>query len=223
MNLLALDTASERASVALQINNEVLCREHACMRQHAQFLLPMIHDLLSSASLSLNQLDGIVFGCGPGSFTGLRIACSVAKALAYAQDLPIYPVSSLASIAYEVYATEPSLALNTQVLAMLDARMQEVYWGCFTATKILVPEHVSSASDVSPTTDAPLLIAGVGLDAYRSEWSLEIKKLAPEIRLVYPSAAAMTRMVSAGVILPQTAEQALPVYVRNPQFVSVAL
>ena len=87
MNLLAIDTSTDHATVALAFGNELLSEEQGSMRQHAQFLLPMVERLLTSASLSFSQLDGIVFGCGPGSFTGLRIACSVAKAFAFAHDL----------------------------------------------------------------------------------------------------------------------------------------
>ena len=95
MKLLAIDTSTEIASVALMIGNELTCEEQGSQKTHAQLLLPMIDKLMVDAGLQLNQLDGIIFGCGPGSFTGLRIACSIAKGLAYAHDLGLIPVSSL--------------------------------------------------------------------------------------------------------------------------------
>lgn len=98
--LLAIDASTDQASVALLINGVSISEEQGSQRTHAQILLPMIDKLLTEANSSLNQLDGIVFGCGPGSFTGLRIACSMAKGLAYAHDLPLIPVSSLAAIAW---------------------------------------------------------------------------------------------------------------------------
>ena len=106
MNLLAIDTSTEHATVAVTAHGELFSEEQGSMRQHAQFLLPMVERMLGLAGLSLTQLDGIVFGRGPGSFTGLRIACSVAKGLAYAHDLPLYPVSSLAAIAYEAHQAD---------------------------------------------------------------------------------------------------------------------
>ena len=103
MKLLAIDTSTERASVALAVGQEIQSREHLAQRQHAQFLLPVIDELLSEAGLTISQLDGIVFGRGPGSFTGLRIACSIVKGLAYAHDLAVYPVSSLLTIANDAF------------------------------------------------------------------------------------------------------------------------
>ena len=128
MTLLAIDTSTERATVALAVGDTVFHDEKHNVREHAQCLLPMINGLLEKAAVSLSQLDGIVFGCGPGSFTGLRITCSMAKALAYAHDLPLFPVSSLAAIANKVYHVTENLKPDTHVLAMLDARMQQVYF-----------------------------------------------------------------------------------------------
>ena len=101
MNLLAIDTSTEQASVGLLNDDVVTERFHPSQRQHAHFLLPLIDELLSDSSVSLNQLDGIIFGRGPGSFTGIRIACSVAKDLAYAHDLPLFTCSTLSAIAEE--------------------------------------------------------------------------------------------------------------------------
>jgi len=122
MNLLAIDTSTSYASVALEFNGTMFVEEAFEIREHARVLLTMVERVLSSAGTELKNLDGIVFGEGPGSFTGLRIACSVAKGLAYAHDLPLYPVGSLLAIAFE------ARHMNTSVLAMMDARMNQVYW-----------------------------------------------------------------------------------------------
>lgn len=126
MNLLAIDTSTELASVALLYNGRLASREQGAQRQHAQLLLPMIEELLTSAGIELKQLDGIVFGEGPGSFTGLRIACSIAKGLAYAANLPLYPVSSLLAI-----ASQENIQEGTAVLSVIDARMNQLYWGYY--------------------------------------------------------------------------------------------
>ena len=217
MKLLAIDTSTERASVALGIGAEVYSDEQGSLRQHAQLLLPMIDGLLKQASIQLNQLDGIVFGCGPGSFTGLRVACSIAKALAYAHDLPLFPVSSLASIAEEVCFSDPNLAPETRVLAILDARMQQVYWANFSREGILSPEQVSAAEDVCVAPD-PLILAGVGLDTYASQFPVSLQTHIIQQRVVYPEARAMIRLVRRGDVQGVSAAQAMPVYVRELEF-----
>lgn len=217
MKLLAIDTSTEHATVALAIGDDVYSDEQGSLRQHAQLLLPMVEGLLTKASIKLNQLDGIIFGRGPGSFTGLRVACSIAKALAYAHDLPLFPVSSLAAVANEVYYTEPNLASETQVLAMLDARMQQVYWACFSRDDSLPVEQVTAAEDVfAPTT--PLIVAGVGLDAYAAQFSTSLQAQIIKQRVVYPEARAMIRLVRQGMIQAVSAAEALPVYVRELHF-----
>ena len=217
MNLLAIDTSTERASVALSVGDAIYSDTQDSLRQHAQCLLPMIEGLLTSAAIQLSQLDGIVFGRGPGSFTGLRVACSSAKALAYAHDLPLYPVSSLASIADAVY-TESDLTTNTPLLVMLDARMQQVYWAFFSRNEADSIEQVSAAEDISiPLT--PFMVAGVGLDTYVPLLPNALQTQILKQRLVYPDACAMIRLVRRGQVQAVSADQALPAYVRELHFV----
>jgi len=223
MNLLAIDTSTERATVALATKGELLSEEHGALRQHAQMLLPIIGRLLASSELNLSQLDGIVFGRGPGSFTGLRIACSVAKALAYAHDLPIFPVSSLASIAYSAYESEGKSMLDAKgslqkmdVLAMLDARMQQVYWGQFTAAgEAEVIERVSAAADVLLSGEAPVMVVGVGLESYIPQLPLAIQDRVAKQLTVFPNASTMIHLVQSGQFKPMNAAESLPVYIRN--------
>ncbi len=95
--------------------------------QQAQLILPMIDSLLNAKKIKLNQLDAIAFGCGPGSFTGIRVATSIAQGMGYALDIPLVPISSLAALAQTAYND-----LNWQhILAAVDARIQEVYWGFY--------------------------------------------------------------------------------------------
>lgn len=211
MNLLAIDTSTELATVALTVDNKLYTEEQGSMRQHAQFLLPMIQRLLILAGISFKQLDGIVFGRGPGSFTGLRIACSVAKGLAYAHDLPMYPVGSLSAIASDVYETEK----DAVVVAMIDARMHQVYWGCFTKASFEVQEQVSSAADIKLTSTGSVILAGVGLEPYIPQLPEHLQAQIIKHYTIAPNATAMIRLVQQNHIKPVSAEQALPVYVRN--------
>lgn len=125
--LLALDTTTQICSVALASAGQVFQSSENLPQQHTQLIVPMIDELLKMAGITLKQVEGFAFGVGPGSFTGLRIACSVVQALALATDKPVIPISSLQTLAQAAL----SECQASKVLAILDARMQEFYWGCF--------------------------------------------------------------------------------------------
>ena len=122
MKILALDTSTETCSVALLIGGELI-ESAASGVQHSSKILPMAEALLAQADIALAQLDTLAFGRGPGLFTGLRIGAGVVQGLAFALELPVVPVSSLAALAHGIDAR--------QVLAALDARMGQVYWGAY--------------------------------------------------------------------------------------------
>jgi tRNA threonylcarbamoyladenosine biosynthesis protein TsaB len=123
MKILAVDTSTEFCSVALRVADREIVRDCEAGQRHSSLLLPMIEEVLDEAQLELRQLDGIAFGAGPGSFTGLRIACGVVQGLAYSVNLPVYGVSSLLALAHGSGAS--------RVIAALDARMGEIYHAAF--------------------------------------------------------------------------------------------
>jgi tRNA threonylcarbamoyladenosine biosynthesis protein TsaB len=213
MKLLAIDTSTERASLALLYNGQVSCMEQSAQKKHAQLLLPMIETLLADAGIGLAQLDGVAFGRGPGSFTGLRIACSVAKGLAYAHDIPLYPISTLAAIADESKNRHPDKTENA-VLAMIDARMNQVYWACYFSNGD-TGEQVSSVVDILINGNFPLTLAGAGIDSYREHIPEAINSRISNQVEIYPSGAAMLRIAASGNIAAVSAAEALPIYVRN--------
>ena len=212
-NLLAIDTSTEQASVALLSNHHILVKEQGSQKTHAQVLLPMIEQLMVDAALSIQQLDGIIFGSGPGSFTGLRIACSIAKGLAYAHDIGLIPVSSLGAITWSV--REVLNDMNAPVLAVLDARMHEVYWSYYAPGHHTALEQVSSAQEIQLAGDHSLVLAGVGIDLYRDELPESLRgRISHQIATV-PQAAAMITLAQHLAIQPISAADAQPVYVRN--------
>lgn len=153
--LLALDTATEACSVALLHEGRVLSHYEVIPRQHAQRLLPMIQDLLGEAGVALSAVDAIAFGRGPGAFTGVRIAIGVVQGLAFALERPVLPVSNLAVLAQRAHREQGV----SQVAAAIDARMDEVYWGCYRleagemrlagVEAVLPPEQVALPRDAA--------------------------------------------------------------------------
>lgn len=168
--LLALDTSSAQCSVALLIDGEPRWRAVETARDHARLLLPMVDALLAEAGIRMTGLDGIAFGRGPGSFTGLRIAAAVTQGLAAGAGLPVLPVSSLRALAAQaqrrVREAEGAPA-DGAVLACMDARMGEVYWGVFAPGLEPAAEAVTPPGQVRPAAGINLAAAvGRGLAAW---------------------------------------------------------
>jgi tRNA threonylcarbamoyladenosine biosynthesis protein TsaB len=214
LNLLALDTSTEYCSVALLRDEEFTHREAHAVQRHSELILPMIEDLLVASGLELRQLDGIAFGAGPGSFTGLRIACGVAQGLAFGAGLPVVPVGTLAALAQEAGAPK--------VIACLDARMGEIYHAAYRRdgghwTEIAAPS-------VGPAQSAPILEGdgwfgcgsgfAVYADALAKRYGGQLDGVAAALHPHARSIALLAAPVlAAGGGLP--AEQAAPIYVRD--------
>lgn len=124
MRILAIDTATEACSVALQDNDSIHAHFELCQREHTQRILPLVQALLNQNALSLSQIDALAFGRGPGSFTGVRIGIGIAQGLALGAKLPMIGVSTLVTLAQGAYRKTGA----TRVLVAIDARMGEVYW-----------------------------------------------------------------------------------------------
>lgn len=123
MQVLALETSTEYCSVAIYQNGDIQSRSELAGQRHSELLLEMIAQVMNEAGLKLSQLDGIAFGAGPGSFTGVRIACGVAQGLALGTDLPVLGVCTLQAVAHA--------AGHNKVIAAIDARMNEVYFAVY--------------------------------------------------------------------------------------------
>jgi tRNA threonylcarbamoyladenosine biosynthesis protein TsaB len=152
--ILALDTSTPACSVALNIDGVVLEDFRIAPRLHNDLILPMVDQILNQAGLGLSNLDAIAFGCGPGSFTGLRISAGVVQGLAFGADLPVIPVSTLAALSLEGFQKTG----NNHWLAALDARMGEIYLGGYRVNKVdgryevdlLIDECVTKPTALSP-------------------------------------------------------------------------
>lgn len=151
MKLAALDTAGSACSVALSVDGEVIERHETRPRMHAATILPMLQECLAEAGLTLKNLDGIAFGRGPGSFTGLRIAASVTQGLAFGAALPVAPVSSLAAAAEAAWRVHGW----KRVVIANDARMEEVYTGAYDRDAAGLPAEVAADALLAPADLAP--------------------------------------------------------------------
>lgn len=123
MKILAFDTSTEHCSLALFLDGTVTARDAHAGQRHSELLLPMVQDLLAQGMVRFSDLNGIAFGAGPGSFTGLRIACGVAQGLAFGAGLPVLGVCTLEALAEATH--------SERVIACLDARMGEIYHGAY--------------------------------------------------------------------------------------------
>ncbi|MDP2639054.1 MAG: tRNA (adenosine(37)-N6)-threonylcarbamoyltransferase complex dimerization subunit type 1 TsaB, partial [Betaproteobacteria bacterium] len=123
MNLVALETSTEYCSLAVSRGTQVFERSFHAGQRHSELALPALRDLLQQAALDMQSIDGIAYGAGPGSFTGLRIACGMAQGLALARELPVAGIGTLLALAENCGADK--------VIACLDARMGEVYHGAY--------------------------------------------------------------------------------------------
>lgn len=211
MKLLAFDTSSNVATIGLMVDDKIFSENVERQKNHAAVILPIIETLLSKANIELSQLDGIIFGKGPGSFTGIRISVGIAKAIAYAHNLPLYPISTLENIAYQAFMKNKS---PLPVLSILDARIEEVYWSYNESISLTADEYVSSPDEVI-IADKLLTLAGFQWEQYFDLLPEVVKKNAEEKYIIYPQTEAMFAMVSSGMIAKVTAEDAMPVYIRN--------
>lgn len=217
MRLIAFDTATEWCTAALWADGEVAFREERAGQRHSDLLVPMVMDLLAEAGLTLSQLDGLAYGMGPGSFTGLRIACGVAQGLALGGGVPVLGVSTLEALAEEAWQARGA----ERVLACLDARMNEVYaglyrrqeegWTCQAGPVVCPPGQV-------PVPPAPGYLAiGPGFAAYPDMAAGLPVPLAGVAGALIPHARAIARLaaprLARGEGLP--AEAAEPLYIRD--------
>lgn len=213
MKILAFETSTEFCSVALQLEGVTIEKEAHAGQRHSEILLFMIHEMLEKAKLTLQQMDSIAFGAGPGSFTGLRIACGVAQGLAYATGIPVIGISTLEAIAQKID--------KQKVIVALDARMGEIYhaiyqkvtnhrWETISPPILCLPQQAPTLSD----TDSNWHGCGSGFDVYHEELSSRYCENLLQIHCnLHPHAKeiAQLALLRSGI----DPANATPVYLRN--------
>lgn len=218
MNLLALDTCTENCSAALLFNDKVFAVSEITQRGHSERILGMLDTLFKQAGTDLSAMEALVFGRGPGSFTGVRVGVAVTQGIAFAQDLPVLPVSTLAAVAQSAYLKHGM----TNISVALDARMGEVYQADFVIENGLAvavsDEQVTTPATIKPLDAQHWFGAGTGWAEYQQVLTANFAGQLLDVDSdIYPSAKVMLPLAQAlaatGGQLP--AHQALPVYLRN--------
>ncbi len=215
MILLALETATEACSAALAVDGDIRERFEVAPRGHSLLILPMIDELMAEAEISIEQVDAIAFGRGPGAFTGLRIAVGVTQGIAFGADLPVVPVSTLAALAQG--------SESNNVLAAIDARMDEVYWGAYqrngAGLMVLFGEEAVIPPGQIPLPEGEDWVgAGTGWGSYSTILAERCGgKLSAWNGESLPHAADVARLGIAGFNAGEatSAELAMPVYLRD--------
>lgn len=211
--ILAIETSTELASAALLRGDQVIAGEASGVQTHSQTILPIVQRLLAQAGIALAECDAVAFGAGPGSFTGVRTACGIAQGLAFGAGLPVIPVVTLQAMAQACREATGA----PDVLAVLDARMNEVYWAQYRFAgqwQAIIEPTLSPASAVSPSGD--VVACGNGLSAYPS--AFENRRFAKDgWPLLMPHATGIARLAAiafaeARTVTPRDAQ---PFYLRN--------
>ena len=214
MNLLAFDTSTEYLSLAVQKGSEVFTFDINAGQTHSQIILPQIQGLLNEAKLALSDLQGIAFGAGPGSFTGVRIAAGVAQGLGFGANLPVVDICTLLALA------EASGA--GKVIACLDARMGEVYHAVYEKThdawQVVLAPGLYKPAEVPHVQGDGWVGVGSGWQAYSEQLSLVYGKQLHAVQpQALPTAAAILALAKPIVVSghAKPAGEAMPIYVRN--------
>ncbi len=218
MNILALDTCTELCSVALLYQGELYQHNQMTERGHSDMVLSMMTALLDEAGATIADVDVIAFGRGPGSFTGVRIGVGVAQGIAYARNIPVVGISTLAAVAQ----TAVDKLTTDRVAVAMDARMGEIYCASYQSQNGLVSlvdeERVCSAEQFKPYSNEKWLGVGTAWRDYHQALSVNFAMTDSDYFTdFYPHAASIIKLAEKQVELGATvsADQALPVYLRN--------
>ncbi len=214
VNLLAFDTSTEYLSLALMKGDEFFTFNINAEQTHSQIILPQIQALLDQASLQLKDLQGIAFGSGPGSFTGVRIAAGVAQGLGFGANLPVVAISTLLALA-EASGAE-------KVITCLDARMGEVYHAAYEKIvgkwQTIIEPGVYKPDDVPAIENTGWIGAGSGWQTYDVQlskvYAAQLQATQPQLLPTASAILALAQPIFArGDARP--ASEAMPLYIRN--------
>jgi tRNA threonylcarbamoyladenosine biosynthesis protein TsaB len=216
--ILAIETSTDACSVAISMPDQIYSIFLVEPQAHSKLLLDMVAEVCTQAGVELGDLAAIAFGQGPGSFTGVRIAASVVQGLAFGAGKPVVPVSSLQALAQQGY----NKSKNAQILAIVDARMQEIYWGAYKANvhglvEAMGTDCVQKPGELIVDPALQFLAVGTGVTPYQATLQQHNPQLTFDLAVQHPRAQEVVQLAidlfAQGAILP--AGKAIPVYVRD--------
>ncbi|HST02088.1 MAG TPA: tRNA (adenosine(37)-N6)-threonylcarbamoyltransferase complex dimerization subunit type 1 TsaB [Usitatibacter sp.] len=213
MNLLAVETSTELCSVALLRDGELFLEEALAENRHSEMLVPMVRKALERARLTAGRMDAFAFGQGPGSFTGIRIACGLVQGLAFAAHRPVVPVPSLLALAQQ--------SNESRVVAAVDARMGEAYLAAYARhgddwDEVIAPRLVGAGA-TPPLPGRSWIATGSGFDAHAWLRDAYREPIAMRLEGDLPRAGAVARVAARRFARGETvaAERAAPLYLRE--------
>lgn len=218
MKILAIDTATEACSAALLIDHDIIERYQVAPRKQSELILPMIDEIMHESECLTSQLDAVAFGCGPGSFTGVRLATAVTQGIAFAADIPVIPVTTLKAMAHD----SMSRFKVDCVMTAIDARMKEVYWAVYQQVNSRIieqqPEQVIAPQEINYQADSSVIGVGTGWGTYEEILSTVTGSMIQRIESeVFPRASSIAQLGIEQFLNNESveAQNALPMYLRN--------
>lgn len=223
--ILGLETATSTCSVALYQSGQTISRQLTEAKKSSEKIIPLIKELLDEVGRRVQEIEAIAVGVGPGSFTGVRVAVGLAKAMAFSLQVPVWPVSTLRALARQVW-TQQSTAINDPVLAIWDARMQAVYWGLYGhGNGMIENQHGPDGLCAPSALQLPLVpgqtvwVVGNGFSQYQSQLSHIAQAFNLQIiENITPSAEdiiALAMLDQAMGLKPADIFSLCPEYIRN--------
>ena len=209
MRFAAIETSTEWCSVALWLDGAIVAAERQAGNRHSELALPMLEELFRKTDTTPDVLDAIAFGAGPGSFTGLRIACGLAQGLALPRGLPVLGVPTLEALAEE--------SGHARVVACLDARMREVYYAALERKdgwRYVVPTQCVAPAGAPPPPGDGWVGCGSGFAAFPGFLRNKMMSVSPEI---HPTALAVARLAAPRLAAGEGVDpaEAAPLYIRD--------
>ncbi len=220
--ILAVETATDACSVAIIKNGQIISDFVVEPQAHSKLLLAMVNQLCNTASIVLGEVDAFAYGMGPGSFTGLRIAASAVQGLALGTGKPVIGISTLHALAQQALLTKQLRDASIKMLPILDARMQEVYWGVYSIDidSIAAPDQMDalSAADLLVlNSEQKYLAMGTGLAPYARQLTANYPNLQLLTEIIYPRAEEVAQLAYARYVAGDFGSPvtAVPIYIRN--------
>ncbi len=233
--ILAIDASTEACSVALAVGDDIHQRYQVAPRKHCELILPMVDELLHEASIKLLDLDAIAVTLGPGAFTGVRISIGVVQGLAFSANLPVIGISTLEVLAYgaacavkKTEQNDKSTEQPVRVAVAMDARMDEVYWGCYEVSgenlRSLVKEGVFPPHNVTlptlsvdeKTIDESWQVAGSGWTVYKTALEQSTgHSLSDKVNVQLPRASWLLSLAKQSQQQAEDVMNLQPLYLRD--------